>query len=448
MTTTPISMDKSGERLFMLDSRERDTAAITSVDLRSGDVELVFASDEADVNGILTHPTEKHIQVVNYTYDRSKHQVLDPGLEADFQYLQSVCDGELEITSQTDDQSHWMVAYATDNGPVKYFHYDRAKCSAKFLFSHRPELNELELSKMQALTIPSRDGLNLVSYLTLPAEHPIPESGLGRPSQPLPMVLLVHGGPWHRDFWGYNPVHQLLANRGYAVLSVNFRGSTGLGKSFINAANMEWGGKMHDDLIDAVKWAVENQIAHPDKIAIMGGSYGGYATLVGLTMTPETFVCGIDIVGPSNLITLMENPPPYWMPIMPLMTTRVGDPSTEDGKEFLLSRSPLTHVDKIQKPLLIGQGANDPRVKQAESDQIVESMNEKNIPVTYVLYPEEGHGFDRPENDISFYAICEAFLAEHLGGRCEDIGTDFEGANFEVQSGADQVPGLSESLNA
>ena len=256
------------------------------------------------------------------------------------------------------------------------------------------------------------------------------------------MILLVHGGPWWRDHWGFNPLHQLLANRGYAVLSVNFRGSTGFGKSFVNAANQEWAGRMHDDLIDAVNWSVAEGIADKDKVAIMGGSYGGYATLVGLTFTPEVFACGIDIVGPSSLITLMENPPPYWMPIMPMMTTRVGDYTSEEGRRFLESRSPLFRVDNIKRPLLIGQGANDPRVKQAESDQIVDSMQRHEIPVTYVLYPEEGHGFDRPENDISFYAICEAFLARHLGGRSEDIGADFHGANFRVVAGSEHIPGL------
>jgi dipeptidyl aminopeptidase/acylaminoacyl peptidase len=259
------------------------------------------------------------------------------------------------------------------------------------------------------------------------------------------MVLLVHGGPWHRDSWGFDPGHQWLANRGYAVMSVNFRGSTGFGKDFINAANHEWGGRMHDDLIDAVQWAVQEGIAIQDKLAIMGGSYGGYAALVGLTFTPDTFACGVDIVGPSNLISLMENPPPYWQPVMPLMQTRVGDFVSEAGREFLKTRSPLFHVDRIQRPLLIGQGATDPRVKQQESDQIVAAMKAKNIPVTYVLFPEEGHGFRRPENDIAFYAITEAFLAQHLGGEFEPIGDAFVGANFEVPAGSNGVPGLADN---
>jgi dipeptidyl aminopeptidase/acylaminoacyl peptidase len=260
------------------------------------------------------------------------------------------------------------------------------------------------------------------------------------------MVLNVHGGPWARDGWGLNPYHQWLANRGYAVLSVNYRGSTGFGKEFINAANNEWAGKMHDDLIDAVNWAVEEGIAQKDKVAIMGGSYGGYATLVGLTYTPDFFACGVDIVGPSSLVTLLQNVPEYWMPFMPVMKVRVGDVDTEDGRAELLKRSPLTLVDKIKKPLLIAQGANDPRVTQLEADQIVDAMKKKNIPVTYVLYPDEGHGFARPENRKSFNAVTEAFLAEQLGGRFEPVGKDFEGASITVPTGAEQVPGLALAL--
>jgi dipeptidyl aminopeptidase/acylaminoacyl peptidase len=219
--------------------------------------------------------------------------------------------------------------------------------------------------------------------LTLP-----PNAGAdakGHPKAPLPMVLLVHGGPWARDGWGFNALHQLLANRGYAVLSVNFRGSTGFGKKFLNAGNKEWAAKMHEDLIDAVEWAVKEKIADPTKVAIMGGSYGGYATLVGLTFTPDTFACGVDIVGPSNLITLLSTIPPYWAPMKQVFKDRVGDPDTDDGKKLLTERSPLSRVDKIKKPLLIGQGAHDPRVKQAEADQIVKAMQEKKIPVTYVV---------------------------------------------------------------
>ena len=261
------------------------------------------------------------------------------------------------------------------------------------------------------------------------------------------MVLVVHGGPWARDDWTFDPYHQLLANRGYAALSVNFRGSTGFGKGFINASNKEWAGKMHDDLIDAVDWAVKEGIADPKRIAIMGGSYGGYATLVGLTFTPDTFACGVDIVGPSNLMTLIESVPPYWQPMIEVFATRMGDHRTEEGRALLKERSPLTYVDRIEKPLLIGQGANDPRVKQAESDQIVQAMQEKEIPVTYVLYPDEGHGFARPENNLSFFAVAEAFLAENIGGRFEPIGDAFKGSSLTVPTGAENIPGLSEALS-
>ena len=243
-------------------------------------------------------------------------------------------------------------------------------------------------------------------------------------------------------------MHQLLANRGYAALSVNYRGSTGLGKRFTNAASLEWGRKMHDDLIDAVGWAVEEGIADPDHVAIMGGSYGGYAVLAGLTFTPDTFACGVDLVGPSNLITMVESVPSYWKPEIEIDATRVGDSRTDDGRALLKERSPLTHVDRITRPLLIGHGANDPRVRRDESDQIVDAMKEKGIPVTYLVYLDEGHGFARPENNISFTAVTEAFLAEHLGGRFEPVGGDFDRASIDVQTGSEQVPGLEEAMRA
>jgi dipeptidyl aminopeptidase/acylaminoacyl peptidase len=286
--------------------------------------------------------------------------------------------------------------------------------------------------------------LELVSYLSLPPGDDADRDG--RPDRPLPMVLNVHGGPWARDAWGFDPEHQWLANRGYAVLSVNFRGSTGFGKEFVNAANREWAGKMHQDLLDAVTWAVSEKVADEKKVAIMGGSYGGYAALVGLTFTPERFACGVDIVGPSSLVTLLENVPPYWVPFMPVLSDRVGDPTTDEGRAELLARSPLPRVDQIVRPLLIAQGANDPRVTQQEADQIVHALEQKQIPVTYVLFPDEGHGFARPENRLSFFAVAEAFLAQHLGGRFQPVGDDFRGGQITVPVGADGVPGLKDAL--
>lgn len=444
MTTSPAGFDKTGDKLYMLDSRDRDTAALKIVDLETGEEKLIAENDRADISGVITHPTEKHVQAVSFTYARREWKVLDESIQDDLDYLKTVEDGEIQITSRTMNDQTWTVAYVLDDGPVEFYLYDRKNKKATYLFTSDPGLKKLPLVKMHPVIIKSRDGLNLVSYLSLPADSDPDKTG--RPNEPLPMVLLVHGGPWARDSWGYDPQAQLLANRGYAVLSVNYRGSTGFGKKFINAANRQWAKTMHDDLIDAVNWAVEHKIAQRDKIAIMGGSYGGYATLVGLTFTPDVFACGVDIVGPSNLVTLLTNPPPYWMPIMPVMKLRVGDWSTDEGREFLESRSPLFFVDKIKRPLLIGQGKHDPRVKQAESDQIVEAMNAKKIPVTYMLFQDEGHGFARPENRFAFYAVTEAFLATHLGGRYEPIGDAFEGAAFTVPSGQGGVPGLKAAL--
>jgi len=442
ITTSPITFDKTGNVLYMIDSRGRDTAALISVDLKTGEKKLIFENPKADVHRVMMHPVEKTIEAVAVEYLRTEWTVLDESVKGDLEYLRTVCDGDINVTDRTLDDKFWAVAYVVDDGPVRYYLYDRAGQQARFVFTNRKDLEDVKLSKMHPLMIKSRDGLDLVSYLTLPSWKD-PDND-GRPDKPLPMVLYVHGGPWARDSWGLNSTHQWLANRGYAVLSVNFRGSTGFGKAFINAGNLEWAGKMHDDLIDAVNWAVEAGVADKNKVAIMGGSYGGYATLVGLTFTPEVFACGVDIVGPSNLRTLLETIPPYWKPQLELFATRVGDPRTEEGKQLLEERSPLTYVDRISKPLLIGQGANDPRVKQTESDQIVKAMQEKNIPVTYVLYSDEGHGFARPENRLSFYAVSELFLAKHLGGRAEDIGDDFKGSTIQVPQGAEQIPGLSQ----
>ena len=444
LTTHPVGFDKTGRVLYMIDSRGRNTSAMTILDLTTGAVATVAEDPRADVAGVLVHPTEETIQAVSFTYARTEWKILDPAIQGDFDYLKTVAAGDILVTSRTLDDRLWTVAFLLDNGPARSYLYDRARKQATFLFTNRKALEGLPLARMYPRVISSRDGLNLVSYLTLPPEAD--RRGDGRPDRPLPLVLLVHGGPWARDSWGLDPEHQWLANRGYAVLAVNFRGSTGLGKAFLNAAVKEWAGKMHDDLLDAVDWAVRQGIARPDKVCIMGGSYGGYATLVGLTFTPEVFACGVDIVGPSSLVTLLNTIPPYWEPGIAMFTTRVGDHRTEDGRRFLESRSPLSYVDRIQRPLLIGQGANDPRVKQSEADQIVTAMQAKGIPVTYVLYPDEGHGFARPENSLSFNAVVEAFLSRHLGGRYQPVGTDFQGSTITVPTGAAGVPGLEAAL--
>ncbi len=446
LTTNPIDFDRSGKVLYLLDSRGRDKAALMAVELETGAIRLLAEDPKSDIQGVLLHPKENRVQAVSANYLKQEWKVLDSEIEEDFRRLKERVPGELVIQSRTLDDRLWAVAGVRDDGPVEYYLYDRVAKEVRYLFSNRPALEKLPLVPMHARVIGARDGLELVSYLSLPPGTD--PDGDGKPSQPLPMVLNVHGGPWARDVWGFNSQHQWLANRGYAVLSVNFRGSTGFGKGFLNAGNLEWAGKMHNDLIDAVDWAIAEKVADPKRVAIFGGSYGGYATLVGLTFTPEKFAAGVDIVGPSNLETLLASIPPYWAPMLAIFHQRMGNPTTPEGKKLLEERSPLHRVDRIQRPLLIAQGANDPRVKQAESDQIVKAMKAKGIPVTYVLFPDEGHGFARPQNRTAFYAIAEAFLAKHLGGRFEPVGNDFAGSSFQVLEGLGGVPGLETALAA
>lgn len=407
----PVSFSNDGKTLYIVGSHEVNAQRLLAFDLETHQETVIAEDAQYDVGGVVIHPTERTLQAVAFYRDKLNWQILDNSIAADFEAIAQVRPGEFGIGSRTLADDRWLVAFTTDDGPVYYYTYDRDSKTSSFLFSNQPVLEELSLASMQPVAYSARDGLTIHGYLTTP---------VGIPAQNLPAVLLVHGGPWARDTWGYDPEAQWLANRGYAVLQVNFRGSTGYGKTFLNAGNREWAAKMHDDLLDAVNWLVERGIADRSKVAIMGGSYGGYATLVGLTFTPEVFAAGVDIVGPSNIITLMQSIPPYWEPIKAQMYHRIGNMETEE--DFLKSRSPLFFIDRIQKPLLIGQGANDPRVKQAESDQIVEAMRQADKPVEYVLYPDEGHGFARPENRLHFYAIAEEFLAKYLGGRCEPIG--------------------------
>ena len=301
--------------------------------------------------------------------------------------------------SLSDDKQHWVVHYEQDAAPGRFFYYDRAKKDARFLFTRRPALENVPLAPMEPVVVRARDGLELVCYLS-----------------------------------------RLITR--HAVLSVNYRGSTGLGKAFVNAANLEWAGKMHDDLIDAVDWAIARGIADPKRVAIYGQSYGGYAALVGATFTPEKFACAVDLFGISNLVTFLNTIPDYWKSWQSVWKVRMGDYMTEAGRKQLEERSPLNHVDRIVRPLLIGQGANDVRVKAAESEQIVAALKQRGIPVTYVYYSDEGHGFRRPENRRSFTATVEAFLAQHLGGRFEPVGTDFDGSTIEFKSGRELIRGF------
>jgi dipeptidyl aminopeptidase/acylaminoacyl peptidase len=445
LTTYYVGFDVAGSTLYAIDSRGRDKAALVTLDVSTGAPTVLAESKKADIRGTLRHPSTGKVQAALVNYLREEWQVIDPAIKADIEFLNANARGDWAVTSRSHDDKLWTVRVDRVTEPVAWWLYDRGAKEFTKLFTARPNLEGAPLSPMYPVEIKARDGLMLVSYLTLPRSAD--PTGSGKPTTALPMVLYVHGGPWARDEFGYNPIHLWLANRGYAVLSVNYRGSTGFGKNLINIADKQFAGTMHDDLIDAVKWAVDSGIAQKDKVAIMGGSYGGYATLVGMTFTPDTFACGVDIVGPSNLVTLIESFPPYWQPFMEVTWyKRVGDPRTEDGKKFLLTRSPITKVDQIKRPLLIGQGANDPRVTRKESDQIVAAMSARKIPVTYAIYADEGHGFVRPENRVSFYAIAENFLAPCLGGRAEPIGDDAKGAALTVPDGAANVPGLKDAL--
>jgi dipeptidyl aminopeptidase/acylaminoacyl peptidase len=445
LTTASLGFTRDGKTLYLSDSRERDTSALFAVDWASGKRKLLHEDARADIGGAFADPKTGVVRAVQVDYLRNEWTVLDASVQKDFDYLKTLGDGELGIGSTSQDDNWWVVNLLRSDASPRVYLYDRKAGKATFWFETRPALSQARLATMHAVEIPARDGLKLVSYYTLPTEDD--PSASGKATHPVPLVLVVHGGPWGRDTYGYNSTHQWLANRGYAVLGVNYRASTGFGKAFVNAGDLQWGRKMHDDLLDAVDWAVKQGIATKNQVAIMGASYGGYATLAGLTLTPDTFACGVDIVGPSNLITLLDSIPPYWTTFRAQLVTRMGNPETEDGRALLRERSPLTWASQIKKPLLIGQGQNDPRVNVNESEQIVKAMQAKKIPVTYVLYPDEGHGFRRPENSTSFNAVAEDFLANKcLGGRFEPIGNDFAGSTITVPAGADLVPGLGEAL--
>ncbi|HEX9931261.1 MAG TPA: S9 family peptidase [Allosphingosinicella sp.] len=444
-TTNSIGFNRADNALYWVDSRGRNTAALMRMDPVTGQSAVVAANPRSDISNVLRDPRTLEPIAYSVNYLRQEWTPLNGEIGADLEYLRSRLQGDINIVSVSDDMSKAIVTASAAEKPATFYLYDRADRNLRLLFETRPDLANYQLQPMHPVAIPSRDRLDLVSYLTLPAGSDANNDG--RPERRVPMVLYVHGGPWARDQYGYNAIHQWLSNRGYAVLSVNYRGSTGFGKQFIESAVGQWSEKMHDDLIDAVDWAVDRGVTGRDQVAIMGGSYGGYATLVGLTWTPDRFRCGVDLVGPSNLVTLMESFPAYWRPILQGTFYRhIGDPATPEGRARAMAQSPITRVDRIRVPLLIGQGQNDPRVVKAESDQIVAAMKQRNLPVTYVNFPDEGHGFVRPPNSMAFWAITEAFLQPCLGGRVEPIGNDFTGSTLQVLEGAQHVPGLSAAL--
>jgi dipeptidyl aminopeptidase/acylaminoacyl peptidase len=407
-STDVVSFSGDGRSLLMISAAGSDTGRLTRVDLATGESAVLFADAEADVDGVLLHPDTRDPLIVSVLKDRMTYTVLDPSVEDDLKAVRALHPGDPSFSGRDESDTTWLIAFNVDAGSVTYFMYDRAAKSGRLLFEARPALSGYELAAMEPFSFTARDGLVVHGYLTFPP-------GLGREN--LPAVVNVHGGPQVRDAWGYNPEAQWLANRGYLCVQVNYRGSTGYGKAFVAAGDREWGGKMHDDLIDAVDHVVSQGWADRSKVAIYGGSYGGYAALVGAAFTPDVFCCAVDIVGPSNLKTLLETIPPYWAPMIAQLYRRVGNPETD--QEFLWSRSPLSRAHDIRIPLLIAQGANDPRVKQAESEQIVAALTEAGIDHEYLLFPDEGHGFAKPENRIKFYTAAEKFLARYLGGRHE-----------------------------
>ncbi|HSV73944.1 MAG TPA: S9 family peptidase [Chthonomonadales bacterium] len=403
------AFSSNGRELFLCGNVGADTQELQALDLSTGALRTLAAHPEVDMSAVFDHPRGHAVRAARFVVDRAEWRAVDPAVSRDLERLTDPKRGDLSFASMDLSDRRWIVQYSADRAPASYHLYDRKQGTLEFLFSARPALDSCVLAEMQPVRIRSRDGLTLHAYLTVP---PWPSDG------PAPLVLNVHGGPWARDSWGYDPEAQWLANRGYACLQVNYRGSAGFGKRFLHAGDREWGAKMHDDLLDAVDWAVGEGIADPKRVAIYGSSYGGYAALVGAAFTPDVFACAVDIVGPSSLRTLIGSIPPYWEPLRRVLYHRIGNLETEP--EFLDDRSPLFRAADIRCPLLIAQGANDPRVKQQESEQMVEAVRARGGEVEYIVFEDEGHGFARPENRLRFYAAAERFLARHLGGRAEE----------------------------
>ncbi len=407
-----------------------DKGRLVRVDLRDGKELQVLAQDpQSDVaNGglgdepsILRDPVTGAVQAVEFDYLTPHWVFLDPKVKEDFEIMGRDVPGFLDLISRDRADKKWIVASRRSDAPASYDLFDRDTKKLSELYDEYPALAKTTLAPKKGITIKARDGLVLPAYLTTP---------LGIEPKNLPLVLLIHGGPWYRDYDNYDPEVQLLANRGYAVLQVNYRGSTGFGLKFLNAGTNEWGRGTQEDLFEAVKWAIDQGIADPKRVAAMGWSGGGFATLLALEQRPEMFACGVDGVGPADLATLFRSFPTYWSNIMGRWRRRGGD--FDHDEKLNRDVSPLYHVDQIRAPLLIGQGKNDPRVTIANVNGMVEALRKAKREVTYVVYPDEGHGFARPENNRDFYGRVEEFLAKHLGGRAE-TRQKIEGATAEVR---------------
>jgi dipeptidyl aminopeptidase/acylaminoacyl peptidase len=443
-TTSLLGYSADGQTLYWRDSRGRDTAALVAHDLRTGKKKVLGAHPRADIVATSAHPTTGQVDAYEVNPLRSEWTGLTPQTRRDFERLASQLDGEIEINARTDADDKWVLLIKAGNRPSTPYLYDRESGRITKLSDSRDDLEGAPLGDKHAVAIRSRDGLMQSAYLTLPTGSD--RDGDGRPEIPLPMVLFVHGGPWERSDFGYQSYAAFLANRGYAVLSPNFRGSTGFGKAYVTAADGEWGAKMQDDLVDAAEWAVSQGIAARDKVAIYGGSYGGYAVLAALAFTPQKFACGVDLFGTSNLRTQVEGDAARRESRRAEYYRRMGDPTTEAGRALLAERSPIFRADAISRPLLVAQGANDPQVKKAQSDELVEALRSRGAAVTYLVFPDEGHGFTRTENEIALRAVAEHFLAQCLGGRAEPFGQSLRSSSLIIPHGANFVEGLQEAL--
>jgi len=440
LLSSPITFEAGGASFLMLDSTGRDRAALVRVDAESGAKAVLGESARADVADVWLNPATNAPEAYAANYLRAEWRGLDADAQADLEFLDRQLTGDFSVVSRSADDARWIVVEEGPQTPARSYLYDRTDRSNRrltLLFRHRPGLEQAPLQQMTPVEIEARDGLTLVSYLTLPVGSDA--NGDARPEAPAPLVVLPHGGPWSRDAYGFNAMHQWLANRGYAVLSVNFRGSTGFGKAFLNAGNREWGARMQEDLLDAVAWAVSSGVAQQDRVAIAGSGFGGFAALAGIAFAPETFRCAAAYGASANLAAVVDGAP---APFADGWRLRVGDTRTPEGRQALRDRSPLQRAGQIQSPLLLAMGGRDVRASRAEFDAIAQSLRGRRVALTSLVFPEEGAELLRPQDRLAYYAVLEQFLGDCLGGRIEPVGTAFEGANMIAYDGAASVPGL------
>lgn len=438
-----LSLSAKGQ-LLMLDSRYSDKAGLVSLNIATGERTPIADAKRADIVDMVFDEKTEALLATREDPLVGEWTVRSPEAQAEFSAIETALKGPFKIAGQTPDNERWLLLETEPGRPERYWWWGRKSRTTTALFSTRPELDRAVLSKRIPVAIASRDGLTLPSYLTLPSDAKLRADGM--PTRPVPLVLLVHGGPWLRDDLAFDSQHAWLADRGYAVLSVNFRGSGGFGSAFMAAGDKQWSGTMHNDLIDAVDWAIAKGVTSKNRVAAMGLSYGGYSTLVSLSFTPDRFQCGVDLAGPSNLVRQVAGMPVWWTWQRPQFVNRVGDPTTEEGAADLMRRSPIARVDAISKPLLVTNGANDPRIFPSQSEEIVDALKKRGKPVTYAFYPDEGHVYAKDATNISFAAVAEHFLSKCLGGRAEPYGRDLANSRIEIRTGGSLVPGLEQAL--